>query len=1534
MKQIAVSITNSFRYQYGNKNLMLKAGTKYYLDIDKIAERKELLYMLSGTFPFARNIAIEYNQYLLELFNISKMDVGTVHPDDPETGRFYLNTALGKVFYFNGRDWIDWTGGGGGGTSPITIIPQLFGDVYSTGFSNEVNITPGAIVDADISPSAAIQLSKLAVDPLNRANHTGVQPSSTIIDFDARVRMNRLDQFLPPASSLSMSNFRVLDVATPIANTDAANKAYVDAAVKALRLNDLLPPTANYDMAGFGLTSLKAPVNPGDAVNKAYVDALALGSSNKLPVRLVATGNVSPMSGTGQTIDGRTVVAGDSVLLNGQSDPRLNGIYVVSAGAWVRRSDANTNSTLTTGTQVFATDGATLAGSGWVMTTPNGPTSLGVSQIYFTQFTGLGMVNAGDGLVFTAGSTVNAVGTPNRIVVFPDSIDIASNYAGQPSISILGAVTSGTWQASPINVQYGGTGATNAADARTNLGAAKSGANSDITSLNGLTTPISIPQGGTGATTALDARFNLQAAKSGVNTDITQLAGLTTPLTITQGGTGATDANTARANLQAAKSGVNSDITQLAGLTVPISVTQGGTGATNAAGARVNLGAVGDGLNLGLSAGPTVGQIFHSVQNTGSDVVMRFRSLVEGPGIDIIQNANDITIGINPASLITTINLASQVTGVLPLANGGTGVSATSNGNLLQQLGAVYTAASLGGTSIVGPVPTTPIANQGLQINLRGLTEGAGINLTQGATDITVDVDAVNVGAGRRVLVTPLSTSSGPLSFRSLLPGAGVTIVEGTNDITISSVVNGANVGTGSQVLQLPVVGNSFNFRTLLAGTGIVVTQGANEITFTPNIANAANVGAGEKVLVTPIVVPGATLNFKSLIAGVGLTAVSTATDITFKANIADATNVGGAAEVLKTPLVTPGATLEHRTLLDGNGILFTQLPDNIKADFNATNLGSGLGVLALPLTPVVGFKSIKAGLGITATATATEITVNALIADAINVGAGRQILVTPIAPVPGGVLNIRSLVQGVGIQLVQNANDITVTPMVANADNLAGTGARVLSNGPVTVAGTTITFRRIAAVDSSVVVTEAASAISLQGAIKDAVNLGSGTPILSTPITYPGATLGFKTLLEGNGINYTSSANDVTITVDAVNLGSGAQVLVPGATLGFRSVIGTSGITATQNANDITLALNAANVGTGEGVLVTPISGAVVDFKSIKALAGITVTSTATEVQIQAALSSAANVGAGRQVLQTPIVGGALNFRTLVEGDGINLTQGTNDITVAVDAVSLGSGTALVVPGVTLGVKSLIAGPGVTLTSTATDVTINGSLAGAVNVGSGSQVLQTPLTPVPGSILSLRSIVGTSGIVATQNASDITLTISATNLGTGIPVLKTPVTGPSLQALSILSGKGVTASLSASSNEVQLDANTANLGAVGAAVLANPGAGAAGPLNFRKIESSDSSVSVTQTTNTVDLKILGAVKKFSTTANIPTTTPVTINHNLGTTDYIVDVRDDMGGGVEVPLTGYNLSNITSTSVDISFAPAAAPGACRVIVIG
>ena len=64
---------------------------------------------------------------------------------------------------------------------------------------------------------------------------------------------------------------------------------------------------------------------------------------------------------------------------------------------------------------------------------------------------------AGAGLTFTGG-VVDVVGTANRITVNADSIDIASTYIGQSSITTLGTITTGVWNGTTIGAGYGGTG--------------------------------------------------------------------------------------------------------------------------------------------------------------------------------------------------------------------------------------------------------------------------------------------------------------------------------------------------------------------------------------------------------------------------------------------------------------------------------------------------------------------------------------------------------------------------------------------------------------------------------------------------------------------------------------------------------------------------------------------------------------------------------------------------------------------------------------------------------------------------------------------------------------------------------------------------------------------------------------------------------------------------------------------------------------------------------------------------------------------
>lgn len=213
------------------------------------------------------------------------------------------------------------------------------------------------------------------------------------------------------------------------------------------------------------------PTNSAHVATKAYVDATKQGLDVKESVRVATTAAINLTSNleAGDTIDGVTLVAGDRVLVKNQVTASENGIYVaVASGTASRSSDADTSGKVTPGLFTFVEEGTTNGNNGFVLTT-DAPVTLGTTSLVFTQFSGAGQVEAGDGLT-KSGNTLNVVGTANRITVNADSVDIASTYVGQSSITTLGTIGTGTWEATDVGIAHGGTNASDEATARTNLG--------------------------------------------------------------------------------------------------------------------------------------------------------------------------------------------------------------------------------------------------------------------------------------------------------------------------------------------------------------------------------------------------------------------------------------------------------------------------------------------------------------------------------------------------------------------------------------------------------------------------------------------------------------------------------------------------------------------------------------------------------------------------------------------------------------------------------------------------------------------------------------------------------------------------------------------------------------------------------------------------------------------------------------------------------------------------------------------------------
>lgn len=143
-----------------------------------------------------------------------------------------------------------------------------------------------------------------------------------------------------------------------------------------------LTMTGPINMGGYQINNLGAPSFSTDAATKAYVDSVATGLQ---PKTQCVAGTVSDITLSGeQTIDDIAVVAGDRVLVKNQAIQANNGIYIVSASAWTRSSDADTWAELV-GAYVFIVGGTVNTATSWVCNSPVVGT-LGVTAVTWIKF--------------------------------------------------------------------------------------------------------------------------------------------------------------------------------------------------------------------------------------------------------------------------------------------------------------------------------------------------------------------------------------------------------------------------------------------------------------------------------------------------------------------------------------------------------------------------------------------------------------------------------------------------------------------------------------------------------------------------------------------------------------------------------------------------------------------------------------------------------------------------------------------------------------------------------------------------------------------------------------------------------------------------------------------------------------------------------------------------------------------------------------------------------------------------------------------
>jgi len=369
-------------------------------------------------------------------------------------------------------------------------------------------------------------------------------------------------------------------------------------------------------------------------------------------------------------------------------------------------------------------------------------------------------------------------------------------YIGQAPIVVTGSTIS----LSTVPVNLGGTGATTASGARTNLGLGTIATqNANAVSITGGTitgiTDLAVADGGTGASTAAGAMVNLLPSYTGNANKRLSLDGTATGLEwVTDVGGTVTSVDVSGGTTGLSFTGGPITTSGTITLSGTLDVDNGGTGATTAAGARTNLNAAdqaitisaGTGLSGGgdLSANRTL-NIANTTVTAGAygaasktltatvNAQGQLTALADTP----IAIANTQISGLGTMSTQDANAVAitgGSITGItdLAVADGGTGASDASGART--NLGAAASAITISaGTGLSGGGDLT--ANRTLSIANTAVTAGA-----YGSASNTLTATVNAQGQLTALAATPIAISNTQVS------GLGTMSTQNSNSVTIT----------------------------------------------------------------------------------------------------------------------------------------------------------------------------------------------------------------------------------------------------------------------------------------------------------------------------------------------------------------------------------------------------------------------------------------------------------------------------------------------------------------------------------------------------------------------------------------------------------------------------------------------------------------------------------------------------------------------------------------------------------------------------